>query len=989
MLSLLLPLSSLLLPATPGAAAPGRSDDFVLGEMKVTGSSLPYSLEAYDIFGSSSAALRDLNGDGIEDLAVGAPYDDDGGPSCGAVWVLFLNADGTVKSERKVSATAGGFGGTLDVGDFLGSSLSGLGDLDGDGIEDLAVGASGDDDGGANRGAAWILFLNANGTVKSEQKISTATGGFGGLLDSHDFFGTAVAALGDLDGDGIEDLAVGARGDDDGGGGSISDRGAVWILFLNADGTVKYEQKISATAGGFGGALDDYDEFATSLGALGDLDGDAIEDLAVGAPYDDDGGSNRGAVWILFSNADGTVKNEQKISATMGGLAGALQNGDRFGSSLGGLGDMDGDGLGDLVVGAPGVDDGGTYYSDRGAVWILILNGDGMVKSEQKISATAGGFGGGLDSGDSFGAAVAAAGDLDSDGVGDLVVGAPYDDDGGESCGAVWILFLNADGMVRDEKKISATAGGFGDNLEAYDRFASSLAMTGDLDQDGVAEILVGVPGHDPGGPDRGAVWMLFLEPDGTVGDDRRWGEGSGGGLGPLADGDLLGAAVAGLGDLDGDGRPELLGGAPGTDDGGVDRGAVWVLFLDASFDLDRAAKISATSGGLVGPLDDGDAFGLSASALGDLDGDGLEELAVGAPGDDDGGAACGAVWILFLDASGAVRSERKISATAGGFGGVLLPGDSFGRAVAGVGDLDGDGIEELAVGAPGDDGPGIDRGAVWLLYLDASGAVRAETELTAEPGFPAGELEEGDWLGVSLASGADFDGYGLEDLVVGASQDDDGGADRGAVWVVLLHETSSVFGAVKVSATTGGFGGWLDTGDRFGSAVALPGDLNGDSYEDMIVGAPFDDDGGADCGAAWVLHCDEILTSSALAIWRNGSGINPDVFLSTSLPILGTEWTSTVDGGAVGATGLVLVAGYDGAHPGLWTPYGELLLDPTSEYAFSDWRGLAGGPMTYHSVSVPSDLAFLGVRVTTQAMLNNVAGRPVLANAWDLVLGF
>ena len=115
-----------------------------------------------------------------------------------------------------------------------------MGDLDGDGITDLAVGAY-YDDGGTNCGAMWILFLNANGTTKSYQKISDTAGSFTGTLSDDDRFGSSVASLGDLDGDGVADIAVGARLDDDGGSG----RGAVWILFLNTNGTVKsYQQNI-------------------------------------------------------------------------------------------------------------------------------------------------------------------------------------------------------------------------------------------------------------------------------------------------------------------------------------------------------------------------------------------------------------------------------------------------------------------------------------------------------------------------------------------------------------------------------------------------------------------------------------------------------------------------------------------------------------------------------------------------------------------------
>jgi len=121
--------------------------------------------------------------------------------------------------------------------------------------------------------------------VLSEQKISTTAGGFTGTLDDGDRFGVSCASIGDLDNDGICDVAVGADKDDDG----LADTGAVWILFLNADGTVKSHQKISDTAGTFTGYLEKGDRFGHSVGLLGDLSGDGVQDIAVGGWHNDDG----------------------------------------------------------------------------------------------------------------------------------------------------------------------------------------------------------------------------------------------------------------------------------------------------------------------------------------------------------------------------------------------------------------------------------------------------------------------------------------------------------------------------------------------------------------------------------------------------------------------------------------------------------------------------------------------------------------------------
>jgi hypothetical protein len=339
-------------------------------------------LLANDEFGASIANLGDLDGDGpsARAIAVGAIGDDDGGTDRGAVYILFLSTTGSVLSYKAITDTQGNLTPALHNLDGFGDCVATLGDLDrsGPSVMALAVGSSGDDDGGLDRGAIYILFLDATGAVLTSQKISDLAGTFTYPLLNEDFFGSSAAFLGDLDivGPSAGALAVGAPGSDD--GGSVgADRGALFVLFLSTTGNVLSYQKISDTQGNFLETLDNLDEFGGSLGAMRDLDGPgpSVKALAVGAGADDDGGLDRGAVYVLFLAANGTVLSSQKISDLAGTFTATIDDEDALGSSVCAIGDMDGAGnsMETLVIGASGDDDGGT---DRGAVYVCRVNGN-------------------------------------------------------------------------------------------------------------------------------------------------------------------------------------------------------------------------------------------------------------------------------------------------------------------------------------------------------------------------------------------------------------------------------------------------------------------------------------------------------------------------------------------------------------------------------------------------------------------------------------
>ncbi|MCB0992531.1 MAG: FG-GAP repeat protein, partial [Acidimicrobiales bacterium] len=348
------------------------------------------------------------------------------------------------------------------------------------------------------------LFLNSDGTVKAEQTISGNEGGFGGVLDVADNFGSAVAPLGDLDGDGMPDVAIGARNDDDAG----TDRGAVYIVSLNADGTVRFDQKISDTEGGFVPALADTEHFGESIAPIGDLDGDGRLEIAVGAPNHFATASNQGGVWILSLNGDGTVFADNIIDDNTASLALPLLAGDLFGYAVAAA-DVDDDTVADLIVGMPG------GASAPEAVHVLFMNSDFTVKGYQTISATEGGPVGGVDAGDWFGGSIGVLGDLSGSGLTDIVVGQFRDDDGAADTGAVFVLELaaantnvvNSTGDAADALPGDGLCDTGGLNSEGDPACTLRAAIQEANAVTGVGTITFAIPATDPGFT--GVYWSI------------------------------------------------------------------------------------------------------------------------------------------------------------------------------------------------------------------------------------------------------------------------------------------------------------------------------------------------------------------------------------------------------------------------------------------------------------------------------------------------
>ncbi len=343
--------------------------------------------------------LGDVDGDGLEDFAVGNPGLDPG--STGGVRIVFPYLDGTIKRSQLISDGLGGFTGSISPGSFFGNAITSLGDLNGDGVNDIAVGSAGSTD-------VWILYLNSDGTVQSHIGHSV----------NASYPTTALASLGDVNLNGVTDLAVGmAQAPCSEMGGPLR-CGQVDVLYLNSGGGI--DSTVTIDASDVSGLIAD-SGLGASLAALGDIDGDNTPDFAAGAPGI--GSPVQGEVAVIRLLPGGTVLSSTNLVTGGIGWAGATPISANFGASLTAIGDIDGNGVTDLAVGAPGM---AGVTQRNGAVFLVNLDFAGAslaIVGNQEILYGEPGLPGVFTINSEFGVAVDVM-DTDSDGRDELWVGA-------------------------------------------------------------------------------------------------------------------------------------------------------------------------------------------------------------------------------------------------------------------------------------------------------------------------------------------------------------------------------------------------------------------------------------------------------------------------------------------------------------------------------------------------------------------------------------
>jgi len=475
---------------------------------------------------------------------------------------------------------------------------------------------------------------------------------------------------------------------------------------------------------------------------------------------------------------------------------------------------------------------------------------------------------------DGAGWSVSSAGDVNGDGFSDIIVGAWSNDSGGEIAGAAYVIFGKASGFgsVLDLTGLS-TANGFKLQGEgAGDVAGWSVSSAGDVNGDGFADIIVGARGNDSGGSTAGAAYVVFGKSTGfgTLIDLTGLAATDGFKIQGERHDDQAGFSVSSAGDVNGDGFADIIVGAPFKDrsgpGGGVYAGTVYVIFGKASgfgslIDLTGLSAVDGfkIQGGVAERFHEGEVAGRSVSSAGDVNGDGFADIIVGAPANFNDDGYTGAAYVVFGKSSGfgSLIDLTNLSAAQG----FKIQGDAADdRAgiVSSGGDVNGDGFADIIVGAYGNDSGGDRAGAAYVIFGKAGGFGNLinVSDLTASEGFKIQGDFAADQAGGSVSSAGDFNGDGFADILVGARSNDSGGSNAGAAYVIYGKAGSfgSLIDLTDLSAAQGFKIQGDAADDNAGRSVSSGGDVNGDGFADIIVGAYGNDSGGYNAGAAYVI---------------------------------------------------------------------------------------------------------------------------------------
>jgi hypothetical protein len=619
-----------------------------------------------ELLGFSAASAGDINGDGYDDLIIGTLYD--------AAYVVFGSAGGFAPALN-VGTLDGTKGFKIEGATFsyVGRSVSGAGDINGDGFDDLVVGGPLANAHGHHSGAAYVMFGKASGFDAAVQAADLhGSGGFAlSGAAPYDYAGAAVSSAGDINGDGYDDVIVGS----DGPGG---DSGPSYVVFGHAGGFAR-GFSLDTIDGSNGFKLSDGgpSDIGAVVAAAGDVNGDGLGDIIVGAPADSAAGTYAGAAYVVFGKSSPFSASIDLSALT--GADGFRMDGSAYSyaaNSVASAGDINGDGFADLIVGEFHGEPGGLHEAGYSHVVFGHAGGFDPVIDLEALDGTNGFTLDGVSFEQDSGFSVSSAGDVNGDGFDDLLIGAPYTYSSALGyVGGAYVMFGGKSGFDAHVSldDLSGTKGFRIEGSIEYGQFGFTVTSAGDINGDGLDDLMVAAPttGH---GYDGQVYVVLGRLPDAAVhlsgtaagqtlvggdfadglkaraGDDVLWGHGENDALaGGRGDDTLIG----------GEGRDNLVGGDGNdvfrylalSDSNIADRDTIRDLKPDDVIDLsaidananrdgDQAFHLVAAFTGHVGELELIHA-GANTQLRGDVDGDGVADLVIRLTGDQTAFTDC------------------------------------------------------------------------------------------------------------------------------------------------------------------------------------------------------------------------------------------------------------------------------------------------------------------------------------------------------------
>ncbi|MEO9871495.1 putative Ig domain-containing protein [Ekhidna sp.] len=947
------------------------------------------------------SSVGDINGDGIDDIIMGSRLVDINGYRSGAAYVLF-GSDEAFDSEIPVASLDGTNGFTIsgkEAGDELGQSVSGAGDINGDGINDIIVGAPRVDiNGNFDYGATYVVFGSNTGFGSSLSLTDLdGTNGFEILgVNARDASGYSVSGGGDVNGDGFDDMIIGASARS-----AYPERpGSSFVVFGGEqpfDATLQLSELDGSNGFRIAGVEDD-DFTGISVHLAGDVNGDGLDDLLIGAKSDANG-TGTGTAYVLFGTnqafPDGF--NLSGINGINGYQLLGEELDDEMGRELSSVGDVNGDGIGDLLIGVPNADPNGsrsgtTYVVyGRNSTTLLLANllPDAAIEEGTPLTLAVPENTFANPAGTLTFAATLANGDplpgwLSLNATNGTLSGTP----GAEDVGNYSIMLTAANGIdspVSDTFSLTVSSqlsdpftsiagldGTNGFKLQGDDAIVgnsgTSVSDAGDINGDGFDDFLIGAPETYAGSYDydnkyRGATYLVF-------GDDNAFDptielaslDGTNGFklLGEAVYNNA-GSSVSRVGDVNGDGFDDLFI-AGGEADNGNGKAYI-VLGKNTAFGSEIAlAELDETSGVIITAEPGGNRIA-SLSGNGDINGDGFVDIVLGSSyADYDGTNNVGATYIIFGSATGFTSTVDL--ATLDGTNGFKVIGetasDNAGRSVSIV-NINGDAFDDVVIGANGSDINGNGSGTTYIVFGGNTGfsnpLLLSSLDGDESIGFKILGEANNDNAGRSVSNAGDVNGDGLEDLVIGATGADTNGSNSGTAYVIFGSTTG--FGTSLNLSDVDGANGFKilgeTAGDNAGRSVSNAGDVNGDGVGDFLIGANYSDQNRKnDSGAAYLIFGRQLANPFPAVL--NLADINDGSGISFSGENEDDNFGNAVSGaGDVNGDGFDdLLIGASGEGPGYYNRgssyiiFGKATNAPVLAVALPDVEALTAQPFSY-----------------------------------------